>query len=229
MNPEVKFQQADRDLPFPRGVEETGRKSLALPFLASARKWQPPWKEIVGPVFPWKALFQKKAGKPLLFFSLQNGVNGLRVRTGVLLRKVVDSHASPVTVGTAPWFLLVPLQTVAQLCTALYLWQCAISVQLQPALSPQMQRRQHRGKWWEVETNIIFPFPVAFQLKVEPSPPTKSYMCRRHFSREDINTSHKHLWMDESHEKDSQHNQFSHKRNLKSPGWCIWETRKCIC
>lgn len=37
MNPDVKFQQAEGDLPFPRGVEETSRKSLALPSLASAR------------------------------------------------------------------------------------------------------------------------------------------------------------------------------------------------
>jgi len=37
MNPEVKLQQADGDLLFPRGVEETGRKILALDSLASAR------------------------------------------------------------------------------------------------------------------------------------------------------------------------------------------------
>lgn len=39
-------------------------------------------------------------------------------------------------------------------------------------------------------------------------------MCRRHFSGEEINTSHKHSWMDEPHEKDSQYNPFSRKRNL---------------
>lgn len=37
MNMKVKFQQADRDLSFPRGVEKTGRNSLSFPFLASAR------------------------------------------------------------------------------------------------------------------------------------------------------------------------------------------------
>lgn len=37
MNPEVKFQQAHGNLPFPRGVEEIGRKSLALSSLAFAK------------------------------------------------------------------------------------------------------------------------------------------------------------------------------------------------
>lgn len=40
------------------------------------------------------------------------------------------------------------------------------------------------------------------------------------------NTSRKHSWMDESHEEDSQHNQFGYKRNLKSSRWRIRNTLK---
>lgn len=70
------------------------------------------------------------------------------------------------------------------------------------------------------------PFSCSFSIKSRNLVKTKSNMCRRHFSGEAINTSHKHLWMDESHEKDSQYNQFSHKRNLTPQHWCIWETGK---
>lgn len=122
----------------------------------------------------------------------------------------MDSHASPATGEMAPWCLLVPLQTVTQLCTALYLGCCAMApAELQPVQSPQMQRETRRGR----DTHYI-PFSCFFSNKSRNFIKTKSYMCRRHFSREEINTSHKHSRVDESHEKNSQYNQFSHKRNL---------------
>lgn len=106
------------DLPFPRGVEGTGRKTLALPSLASARTGHSGnlhEKKLLVLCSPGKLISRNKAGKPLRFFGLLNGVSALRVRTGVPLRKGVDYRGTPVVGQMVPWFLLVPLQTVPQL------------------------------------------------------------------------------------------------------------------
>lgn len=121
----------------------------------------------------------------------------------------------------APWVLLVPLQTVVHLCSALSLHTVAsaCSTTLEGEEAPQ--GGVVRGR----DTHSIS-LPWCFSIKSRTFINNKKgCMCRRHFSGEQKNTSHKHSWMDESREKDSQHYQFSYKRNLKSPRWCTWEIR----
>lgn len=117
-------------------------------------------------MLPWKALFQKKAGKAPLFFSLQNGVNALRVGKGVLLRKSVDSRASPVTGEMAPWFLLVPLQNCASglhcplpgvVCNGISL---ASACSIMPKAEETTQGETVRGR----DTHYI-PFSCSFSIK----------------------------------------------------------------
>lgn len=186
MNPEVKFQQADGDLPFPRGVEETGRKSLAVPSLASARTGHSGnlrEEKLLALYSPGK-LFSRKRQEKLhsssvcrresMHWGWERVSSLARVRTHMPAHseerqhlgffwcpsKLCLSPALPFTWGGVQWH------------------QSSFSL----FNHPKYRGDNTGGKQWEVETHIIFPFPVPLQLKVEPSSTTKSYMCRRHFS-----------------------------------------------
>lgn len=186
--PQCKMPKGRLEPAFPRGVVKES-DSFLHDLCKDRSQWEPLWKEAVGPVFPWKALFQKKAGKAPLSFGLQNGVNALSVRTGVLLGKGMGSCAS--TLGRremAHWVLLVPLQTVVYLCTALSLSTVAsaCSITLDGEEAPQ------GGVVRDRDTHSIS-LPWCFSIKSRTFINNKKgHMCRRHFSGEQKNTSHKH-------------------------------------
>lgn len=228
MNHKVRCQEADWDVLFPRGVEKTGRKIL-WPFL--------PWplqglvtvrtsvKRSCQSCVPLERSFPEKGRKSAILLQSAGWSQctacenrrppwegcGLTCQPSHGRDGPLDSSGAPPNHPSA-------LRCNFPLCSGISLASACL---ITPNAEEAWQGGAVRGRDRHC-ISLSWSFSVRSSIFVSNK---KLHVQEALLWGRKKNTSRKHSWMDESHEEDSQHNQFSYKRNLKSSRWCIRETR----